>query len=46
MKSDCKVRDLVTPVQGRAKCSELIDKILKIESLQDVRELRPALQKT
>src|SRR4029077_13785178 len=28
-----RVRDLVTPVQGEAKCSELIDKILKIESL-------------
>ena len=41
-----KVRDLVTPVQGEAKCSDLIDKILKIESLKDVRELRPALQKT
>ena len=41
-----KVRDLVTPVQGEAKCAELIDKILKIESLQDVRELRPALQKS
>jgi 2-methylcitrate dehydratase PrpD len=40
-----KARDLITPVQGEAKCAELIDKILKIESLQDVRELRPALQK-
>jgi 2-methylcitrate dehydratase PrpD len=40
-----KVRDLVVPVQGEAKCSDLIDKILKIENLKDLRELRPALQK-
>jgi 2-methylcitrate dehydratase PrpD len=40
-----KVRDLVTPVQGAVKCADLIDKILKIENLKDVRELRPALQK-
>ncbi len=40
-----KVRDLITPVQGQAKCADLIDKILKIENLKDVRDLRPALQK-
>jgi 2-methylcitrate dehydratase PrpD len=41
-----KVRDLVTPVLGDAKCADLIDKVLKIEEIKDVREIRPALQKS
>jgi 2-methylcitrate dehydratase PrpD len=41
-----KVRDLVAPIQGEAKCADLIDKIINIENLKDIRELRPALQKT
>jgi 2-methylcitrate dehydratase PrpD len=41
-----KARDLVTPVMGDGKCSDLIEKILKIENVKDVREIRPALQKT
>jgi 2-methylcitrate dehydratase PrpD len=41
-----KVRDLVTPIQGEAKCSELIEKILKIENVKDIREIRPVLQRT
>jgi hypothetical protein len=40
------VRDLVAPIQGEAKCADLIDKIINIENLKDIRELRPALQKT
>jgi 2-methylcitrate dehydratase PrpD len=40
-----KVRDLVTPVQGEAKCSDLIEKILKIENVKDIREIRPVLQR-
>jgi hypothetical protein len=40
-----KVRDLVTPVQGAAKCSDLIEKILKIENVKDIREIRPVLQR-
>ena len=40
-----KVRDLVTPVQGEAKCSGLIEKILKIENVKDIREIRPVLQR-
>jgi len=41
-----KVRDLVTPIQGEAKCSDLIEKILKIENVKDIREIRPVLQRT
>jgi 2-methylcitrate dehydratase PrpD len=40
-----KVRDLVAPVQGEAKCSSLIEKILKIEDVKDIREIRPVLQR-
>jgi 2-methylcitrate dehydratase PrpD len=41
-----KVRDLVVPVQGETKCADLVDRIVNIENLKDIRELRPALQKT
>ena len=41
-----KARDLITPVLGTATCSALIDKILSLEGLRDIRELRPALRKT
>jgi len=41
-----KVRDLVTPIQGETKCSDLIEKILKIENVKDIREISPALQRT
>jgi len=41
-----KARDLVTPIQGEAKCSDLIEKILKIENVKDIREIRPAVQRT
>jgi 2-methylcitrate dehydratase PrpD len=41
-----KARDLITPVLGNATCSALIDKVLALETLRDVRELRPALQKS
>jgi 2-methylcitrate dehydratase PrpD len=41
-----KVRDLVVPVLGHAKCSDLIEKILKIEDAKDIREIRASLQKT
>lgn len=40
-----KVRDLITPVLGAAACSTLISKLLTLETLRDIRELRPALQK-
>jgi 2-methylcitrate dehydratase PrpD len=40
-----KARDLIAPVLGPATCSTLITKLLSLETLLDVRELRPALQK-
>jgi 2-methylcitrate dehydratase PrpD len=41
-----KARDLVTPVLGTAVTSTLINKLLALETVRDVRELRPALQKS
>ena len=40
-----KCRDLMTPVLGAAKCMELIEQVLKIESTGNIRDLRPLLQK-
>jgi 2-methylcitrate dehydratase PrpD len=40
-----KSRDLIAPVLGSATASALIDKVLKIENVKNVRELRPLLQK-
>jgi 2-methylcitrate dehydratase PrpD len=40
-----KARDLITPVLGAATCIGLIDRILAIENLKDIRELRPWLQR-
>src|ERR1700738_2491010 len=41
-----KARDLIAPVLGAAPCSTLIAKLLALETLRDVRELRPALQRS
>jgi 2-methylcitrate dehydratase PrpD len=38
--------DLVEPVLGKENCSNLVDKILGIEKVKDIRELRSVLQKT
>jgi 2-methylcitrate dehydratase PrpD len=40
-----KARDLVTPVLGKDTCSNLINKVLSLETLRTIRELRPTLQK-
>jgi 2-methylcitrate dehydratase PrpD len=40
-----KARDLIAPVLGAAACTGLIDKLLGIENLNDIRELRPLLQR-
>ncbi len=40
-----KCRDLVEPVLGKANCTNLIDKVLGIENVKDIRELRSVLQK-
>ena len=40
-----KARDLIAPVLGTQTCTNLINKLLALESLRDVRELRADLQK-
>jgi 2-methylcitrate dehydratase PrpD len=40
-----KARELMTPLLGADKSGKLIQKILAVESVKDVRELRPLLQK-
>jgi 2-methylcitrate dehydratase PrpD len=39
-----KARDLITPVLGAKKSSALIEQIIMIENLKNVRDLRPLLQ--
>jgi 2-methylcitrate dehydratase PrpD len=39
-----KSRDLIAPVLGEAACTKLIDKVLALENVKDIRELRPLLQ--
>ena len=41
-----KARDLIAPVLGSATCAALINKLLALETLKDVRELRPELQRS
>src|SRR5882762_3738532 len=41
-----KARDLITPVLGAANCSILIEKVLALEGVKDIRELRTALQRS
>jgi len=41
-----KARDLIAPVLGNTACSNLINKLLALETLTDVRELRPDLQRS
>ena len=41
-----KARDLIAPVLGTATAQKLIDTVLGIETVKDVRTLRPLLQKT
>ena len=41
-----KSTDLMTPVLGTAACASLIEKILALEKVKDIRELRPLLQRT
>ena len=40
-----KCRDLVEPVLGKENCNNLVDKIIGIEKVKDIRELRSVLQK-
>jgi 2-methylcitrate dehydratase PrpD len=41
-----KARDLIAPVLGTATTSTLISKVLALETVRDVRELRPSLQRS
>ena len=41
-----KARDLISPVLGSSVCSKLIERLLVLETLRDVRELRPLLQRS
>jgi 2-methylcitrate dehydratase PrpD len=39
-----KARELMAPVLGAAACSSLIERVLALDTVKDVRELRPLLQ--
>ena len=39
-----KARELMTPVLGTGKCSALIERVLALGKVKDIRELRPLLQ--
>ena len=41
-----KARDLMAPVLGAAKSAKLIDTLLALETVKNVRQLRPLLQRT
>jgi 2-methylcitrate dehydratase PrpD len=41
-----KVRDLMSPVLGETAATNLIEKLLELENMKDIRELRPLLQRT
>jgi 2-methylcitrate dehydratase PrpD len=41
-----KSTDLITPILGSPKCSGLIKKVFELETVNDIRELRPLLQRT
>src|SRR5258707_3950868 len=40
-----KARDLMTPVLGAGDCSKLIERLLQLDKVKDIRELRPLLQR-
>src|SRR6266404_200444 len=40
-----KARDLIAPVLGSASCKSLIEKVSALETIKDIRELRPVLQR-
>jgi 2-methylcitrate dehydratase PrpD len=39
-----KARELMTPVLGASTCDALIERILAIDGVKDIRDLRPLLQ--
>ena len=40
-----KARDLMAPILGAAKAGQAIQKVMTLETVKDIRELRPLLQK-
>jgi 2-methylcitrate dehydratase PrpD len=40
-----KARDLIAPILGTAQCASLIERVLNLEQVKDMRELRPLLQR-
>src|SRR5205807_8172307 len=40
-----KARDLMTPVLGAPACPKLIDRMLELHKVKDIRQLRPLLQR-
>jgi 2-methylcitrate dehydratase PrpD len=41
-----KARDLMTPILGSEKSGKLLDRVLDLDNVKDVRELRPLLQRS
>jgi 2-methylcitrate dehydratase PrpD len=41
-----KARDLMAPILGAKNCANLIEKVFHLESVKDIRELRPLLKRT
>jgi 2-methylcitrate dehydratase PrpD len=40
-----KARDLITPLLGATQCASLIDRVMNVDQVKDIRELRPLLQR-
>jgi len=40
-----KARDLIAPILGTPQCASLIQRVLNLEQVKDMRELRPLLQR-
>jgi len=40
-----KSRDLMAPILGAATCTKLVESVLGLEHVKDIRELRPSLQR-
>jgi len=40
-----KATDLIAPILGNANCSSLIERVFHLETVSDIRELRPLLQR-
>src|SRR5258708_147529 len=41
-----KARELMTPVLGAGNCSKLIERVMGLQNVNDIRELRPLLQRS